>query len=102
MTNVLMLSSILLVFLCFLVQLSYENYANILHLHHSHPSHYHHHLHSPSPHSPLLSPATPKGDTDKERDNEKRLSKEREMVKATTRMFKEDKTQTLCFRFLEI
>ncbi|KAK5816077.1 hypothetical protein F5H01DRAFT_343651 [Linnemannia elongata] len=58
MTNVLMLSSILLVFLCFLVQLSYENYANILHLHHSHPSHYHHHLHSPSPHSPLLSPAS--------------------------------------------
>lgn len=43
-----------------------------------------------------------KRDSNKERDNEKRLSKEREMVKATTRMCREDKTHTLCFCLLEI
>ncbi|KAK3846197.1 MAG: hypothetical protein J3R72DRAFT_254902 [Linnemannia gamsii] len=86
MTNVLMLSSILLVFLCFLVQLSYENYANILHLHHSHPGHFQH-LHSPSPHSPLLSPGKKK--------------KEKPSCKTTTRVIgyeqeRGGKKTTLC------
>lgn len=35
MTNMLVFSSVLLVFLCYLVQLSYENYSSML-LHHHH------------------------------------------------------------------
>lgn len=43
MTNMLVFSSVLLVFLCYLVQVSYENYSSML-LHHHHHHHHHHRL----------------------------------------------------------